>query len=196
MSLTVFTDFYSLMRLPVDAEVDTIERVYQLLAARFDPSQPASGDAELFALLQQARQVLTDPKTRADYDARFASQEAVPIPLFATGEFGAGETGERNRRLGLLCVLYHWRRKDHEKAGLSLLFLESITTLPREHLIFSLSYLREKEYVLVDQLSNFGITAKGMDYVEGHVSADSVFGGMLRAAERGQLRSYRPGTSL
>src|SRR5436309_311083 len=61
-------DYYEVMQISPNAELDTIQRVYRLLAQRFHPDNQATGDAERFRVLTEAYQVLGDPEKRAQYD--------------------------------------------------------------------------------------------------------------------------------
>ena len=71
-----------------------------------------------------------------------------------------------NRRLGILCLLYHQRRIRPDSPGLSVLQLETIMAFPREHLCFALWYLKEKKYTTQLDNSDVALTAAGVDYVE------------------------------
>ncbi|MEJ5370304.1 MAG: J domain-containing protein, partial [Bryobacteraceae bacterium] len=72
MESSHFVDYYELLQISPNAEPETITRVYRILAARFHPDNPHTGDAEKFQLLRKAYQVLSDPQRRAEYDAELA----------------------------------------------------------------------------------------------------------------------------
>ncbi len=57
-----------------------------------------------------------------------------------------GIDGEGNRRMGILSLLYNRRRTNPEAPGMSLLEFETLMSFPREHLVFTLWYLKEKSY--------------------------------------------------
>jgi curved DNA-binding protein CbpA len=192
MEASKFVDFYELMQISPNAEHDTIVRVYRILAARFHPDNPHTGDAEKFQLLNKAYQVLSDPQRRADYNSELAVMRMQPIGVFGLKDFAVGIDGEANRRMGILCLLYNRRRTDPDKPGVSVLELEQTMTFPREHLLFTLWYLKERELVRQDGSSDFVITAAGVDWVEEHLPKNRVLYHLLKAAETGQARGDVP----
>lgn len=192
MEASKFVDFYELMQISPNAEHDTIVRVYRILAARFHPDNPHTGDPEKFQLLTKAYHVLSDPQRRADYDAELAVMRMQPIGVFGLKDFAVGIDGEANRRMGILCLLYNRRRSDPEKPGVSVLELEQTMTFPREHLLFTLWYLKEKDLVRQDGSSDFVITSAGVDWVEEHLPKNRILYHLLKAAETGQTRSDVP----
>lgn len=187
-----FVDYYELLQISPNAEQETITRVYRILAARFHPDNPHTGDAEKFQLLTRAYHVLSDPKRRAEYDAELAIMRMQPIGVFGLKDFAVGIDGEANRRMGILCLLYNRRRTDPDKPGVSVLELEQTMTFPREHLLFTLWYLKEKDLVRQDGSSDFVITAQGVDWVEEHLPKNRILYHLLKAAESGQTRSEVP----
>src|SRR6476620_4423595 len=99
----------------------------------------------MFGSFNQAYDTLSDARSRAAYDADYQGRRSEPIGVFSNKEFALGIDGEENRRMGILCLLYARRRTNPESAGLSILELERMMWMPREHLMFSLWYLREKD---------------------------------------------------
>jgi curved DNA-binding protein CbpA len=136
------------------------------MAARFHPDNRKTGDVERFLLLRQAYEVLSDPERRRQYDARSAEADSEPLDIFELQDFIDGTEGEINRRLGVLSILYHRRRRNEERPCVSLLDLERRMALPREYLDFTLWYLRAKGYVKAEDSSDFSLTAAGVDYLE------------------------------
>ncbi len=192
MEASKFVDFYELMQISPNAEHDTIVRVYRILAARFHPDNPHTGDPEKFQLLTKAYHTLSDPQRRAGYDSELAVMRMQPIGVFSLKDFAVGIDGEANRRMGILCLLYNRRRSDPEKPGVSVLELEQTMTFPREHLLFTLWYLKEKDLVRQDGSSDFIITSAGVDWVEEHLPKNRILYHLLKAAETGQTRSDVP----
>ena len=184
-----FIDYYELMQISPNAELETVQRVYRMLAARYHPDNPQTGDVEKFITLKEAFKILTDPVTRQQYDAIYASRHAEPLPIFEMKEFAAGIEGETNRRMGILCLLYRTRRANPESPGMSILQLESIMSFPREHLMFTIWYLKDKQYVWQDDKSDFVITADGVDYVEANLPTNRILHRLLEAAGRSMSRS-------
>ena len=62
--MTPATDYYEVLQISRKADLETIHRVYRLMAARFHPDNPRTGDTEIFLRLNQAYEVLGDPDKR------------------------------------------------------------------------------------------------------------------------------------
>jgi hypothetical protein len=172
-------DYYEVLQLSPKAEMETIHRVYRIMAARFHPDNPESGDQERFLQLSEAYRVLSDPEQRAQYDALRGTESQRPLPVFQTKAFVDDKEGEANRRLGVLCVLYSKRRRDCEHPAVGLLELEELMSIPREYLEFTLWYLKQKKYVESSEGADFCLTATGVDYVEGHAPATAMLRQLL-----------------
>ncbi|MGH9661133.1 MAG: DnaJ domain-containing protein [Bryobacteraceae bacterium] len=187
-----FVDFYELLQITPKAETDAIQRVYRVLAARYHPDNKETGDIERFLLVKQAYKVLSDPIIRMEYDQKFQHQKEQPVPIFLTKEFTDGIDSESNRRMGLLCLLYTRRKGDPSNPSLSMLELESLMFVPREHLIFTVWYLKQKRYIAQDDRSSLLITADGIDYLEENLPSHKTIHKLLKAAEVGQSHSSGP----
>ncbi len=61
MSLKSPVNYYDLLQINPRAEVETIDRVYRILASRYHPDNQQTGDPERFRMLTEAYQLL---KTR------------------------------------------------------------------------------------------------------------------------------------
>jgi curved DNA-binding protein CbpA len=187
-----FIDYYELMQISPNAEQETIQRVYRMLAARYHPDNPESGDTDRFLLLSQAYKVLSDPASRADYEATYSVRNLEPLDVFNLKEFAVGLDGESNRRMGILCLLYKRRRADADDPGISLLEFETLMSFPREHLVFTLWYLKEKGFLRQGEESDFLITSAGVDYVEENLPANRTLYHLLKGAETGNVRGTTP----
>ncbi len=174
-------DYYEVLQVSQNAEPETIHRVYRIMAARFHPDNPQTGDSERFLLLNEAYEELSDPEKRAVYDAARRVGECQPVPAFELKEFVDGIEGEQNRRLGILCLLYNRRRSDMEHPGLSLLDLERLMSFPREYIAFAVWYLKDRGFVLIGDNSDCILTAAGADHVETNSPRNAVFHKLLRA---------------
>ncbi|MGA2132335.1 MAG: DnaJ domain-containing protein [Bryobacteraceae bacterium] len=174
-------DYYEVLQVSQNAEPETIHRVYRIMAARFHPDNPQTGDSERFLLLNDAYDTLADPEKRASYDTARRVAECQPLPAFELKEFVDGIEGEQNRRLGVLCLLYNRRRSDMDHAGLSLLDLEKMMSFPREYIAFAVWYLRDKGFVQMGDNSDYLLTASGADFAETNSPRHAVLYKLLRA---------------
>jgi hypothetical protein len=91
-----------------------------------------------------------------------------------------------NRRLGVLFLLYKQRRANPENPSVSLLELEALMGTPREHLVFTTWYLREKNFVRLDERSSFVITAEGVDDAEKNLVSNRPLYKLLSKAKNSQ----------
>jgi curved DNA-binding protein CbpA len=159
-------DFYEFLQISPRADQDTIHRVYRFLASRFHPDNPDSGDAETFATLSDAYEVLSDPARRAEYDTTRETETPQPPPLSRSIDFMDSVAGELNRRLAVLVVLYFKRRANPLYPEVSLTELETRMGFPRDYLDFTTWYLQKKGYITRADNSDFTLTASGVDFVE------------------------------
>jgi hypothetical protein len=189
-----FVDYYELMQISQSAELSTIQRVYRMLASRYHPDNPETGDTNKFLRLQEAYAVLSDPEQRAAYDAQCNQERLQPMPVFEMKEFVVGVDVEMNRRLGVLCLLYNQRKDSTDNPGLSMLEMESRMALPREHLEFTVWYLKEKNYVRRDENSSeILITSEGVDFVEASLPSSRIVYKLLKSGERTEAPHGKPG---
>lgn len=74
-------DFYSLLGVGRNATLEEIRRAYFEAAQRLHPDKnTAVGETELFLGVQQAYEVLSNPKRRAQYDATLAPEKPIVLP--------------------------------------------------------------------------------------------------------------------
>lgn len=179
-------DYYEILQLSPRADMETIHRVYRIMAARFHPDNPDSGDHERFLLLLEAYRVLSDPEKRAKYDTLHNAARPTPLPLFQAKAFIDQKEGESNRRLGILCLLYAQRRRFPEHPSIALMELEALMSIPREYLEFGLWYLKQKRFIEMNEGADFSITANGVDFVEEHTEARELLHRLLTAGESKQ----------
>src|ERR1700683_1552075 len=180
-------NYYDLLQINPHAEIETIERVYRILAGRYHPDNQATGDAEKFRLINDAYQILRDPAKRAEYDKQFQVSPAGPLAVFLGKEFADGIDSEAKIRIGVLCLLYSKRRANPDFAALSLLDMENIMAFPRERLLFALWYLRAKRFVVQDDRSSFIISAEGVDYLESQLPTNQILYKIFRDTESGVM---------
>ncbi len=164
------TDFYEVLQVSPKADIETIHRVYRILAARLHPDNAETGNADQFLLLQKAYQTLSDPAAREAYDAQCQDVPKESCTSFTPHEFIDDVWGESRRRLAILCVLYHRRRQDPDHPSVRLLEFMQLLSCDQEALIFSLWYLREKRYIESGG-SDYSITVAGVERVEAEAPA-------------------------
>jgi len=161
-------DYYEVLQISANAETETIQRVYRLLAQRFHPDNQTTGDADRFRLIHEAYTVLISPDRRAEHDAMLASFHEGPWQPASEAQWVEHDFEfEQNARMSILEVLYTRRRREPRQPGLYDLELEQLLDVPREHLEFTLWFLSEKGFVrrAVDS-SRLTITAEGVEYLE------------------------------
>jgi len=172
-------NYYDVLQIGAQAEAETIHRVYKIMAARFHPDNPKTGDLETFLRLKAAYEVLSDPVRRRAYDARREERDAKPMPVFELKDFVTGVEAEPNRRLGVLSLLYHQRRQDPDHPAVSLLFLEHRMAFPRGYLNFTMWYLRAKGFVMAADNADYTITATGAEFVEANIGKSEILAQLL-----------------
>ncbi|HFB98912.1 MAG TPA: hypothetical protein ENJ62_07210, partial [Bryobacterales bacterium] len=169
-------DYYEVLQVSPNAHPDTIHRVFKILAQRFHPDNPDTGDEETFKKILAAYNVLKDPEQRAAYDARRESHLRARWRIFRKPAEAMGPEAERRKRQGILQLLYRQRVQDPEYPALSIHDLEDLLGCPRDHLQFSLWYLKEKGYISRDDRGRYSITVTGIDEAEAaaapHVPAE------------------------
>lgn len=174
-------DYYELLQVSPNAHPDTIHRVFKILAQRFHPDNPETGDEETFKKILAAYNVLKDPEQRAAYDARRESRLRARWRIFSKPAEATGPEAERRKRHGILQLLYRQRLHEPDYPALSIHDLEELLGCPRDHLEFSLWYLKEKGYISRDDRGRFSITVAGIDEAEAAIEPDLPAERLLRA---------------
>ncbi|PYR74674.1 MAG: hypothetical protein DMF86_17760, partial [Acidobacteria bacterium] len=160
-------DYYEVLQVSANAELDTIHRVYRLLAQRFHPDNRESGDDTRFRAIHEAYTVLSNPESRARYDIVYQQQRQERWRLVSTGAKAENDFEiEQIVRLTVLEALYTKRRLEPGDPGIFALDLEGMIGRPREHLEFTVWYLTQKKLAIRDDNSRLVITAEGVEYLE------------------------------
>lgn len=173
-------DHYEVLQVSPNAEPETIQRVYRLLAQRYHPDNRESGDAERFRQIHQSYTVLIDPDLRTQYDVSHQQRQQDRWRLVSLGDSNDRAT-EHAVRLTVLEVLCARRRMEPNKPGLFPNEIEKLIGIPQEHLQFSTWYLLQKRYIQRADNSQLVITVEGVDYLEETVQRS----GTLRQIESG-----------
>ena len=161
-----FIDYYESLQISQNARPETIQRVYRLLAQMYHPDNRETGDLEAFNQVLQAYRVLSDPAARAAYDVQYRAAVSLLWKIFDQSTAVQGIEGEKQKRMGILSLLYNKRLHEPQRPALSLIEFEQLLGCPREHLEMSLWYLRESGYVQRADNAKFTMTAKGLDLLE------------------------------
>jgi len=162
----MFVDYYEVLQISPNADVETIRRVYRMQAQRFHPDNLDSGNAEAFREISTAYEVLNDPGRRAAYDRdhrearRRAAMGVDPLPA------GPPVMDEMQRREKILSLLYSRRFSHPQQPSLNLRELEALLSTPRGDLEFSIWYLKECGYLIRSDSAHHTITLKGVQFAE------------------------------
>ncbi len=158
-------DCYEVMQLSPNADADTIQRVYRILAQRYHPDSAGTGNQEIFLRLCEAHRILSDPEMRAQYDVRYRETKQLHWRIFDRAEVAKGPEAEQRKRQGILELLYAKTVED-SGASMTVFEFEQLLGCPREHLEFALWYLKGKGYVKRGDNGRFSLTVPGSDEVE------------------------------
>jgi curved DNA-binding protein CbpA len=160
-------DYYELLQVNPTAEIDTVHRVYRLLAQRFHPDNKDTGNETRFREISEAYSVLSNPEKRARYDITYQQQRQARWRLVTAGSKAENDFEmEHIARLTVLEALYTKRRLEPGDPGIFSRDLEELTGRPREHLEFTIWYLGQRKYVTRDDNSRLLLTADGVDFLE------------------------------
>lgn len=159
-------DCYEIMQLSPKASADTIHRVHRILAQRYHPDTPDTGNAEMFIQVTAAARILSEPERRAQYDARYHAARQVQWKIFDQAQAALGPEAEKIKRRGILGLLYTKAAHDIERAGMTAVEFEDILGCPREHLQAALWYLKGKGFIQRSDNGRFSITVAGFDEIE------------------------------
>jgi curved DNA-binding protein len=161
------SDYYEVLQVSANADLDTIHRVYRLLAQRFHPDNRETGNEARFRELSDAYRVLGNPEERARYDVTYHQNRKDRWRLVNGGSQSEDDFAiEHAFRLTLLEALYTRRRMDPSSPTVYSSDLESMIGRPREHLEFTIWYLLQRKFVTRDDNSRLLITADGVDFLE------------------------------
>lgn len=161
-----FTDYYETLQISPNAQMETVQRVYRLLALNYHPDNKETGDVEMFNRVLEAYKVLSDPERRAAYDVEHRTATSARWKIFDQTSAVQGIEGERVKRTGILSLLCTKRMTNPDSPGLNVLELEQFLGCPREHLELSLWYLRDSGRIGRTDNGKYAITAKGFETLE------------------------------
>lgn len=159
-------DYYEVLQLSVNADPETLHRVYRMLAQRYHPDNAETGDEATFKRVLRAYQVLSNPEQRAAYDARRTVRQRGRWRIFDQRRASAGVDSERRKRQGVLSLLYTQRVNEPETPFLTIHDLEELLGCPRDHLQVGLWYLREKGLITRSDNGRYSVTVAGFEEAE------------------------------
>jgi curved DNA-binding protein len=161
-----FVDFYEILQVSPNADLETIHRVYRILAHRLHPDNTETGSDEAFRGLTEAYHTLSEPERRAAYDVHHREARRLTWRIFDQPNSAQGIEAEKRKRQGVLSLLYRQRLVEPAQPTLTLRDFEELLGVPKEHLEFSLWYLREGQFVQRGDNGRHSITLKGVDLAE------------------------------
>jgi len=158
-------DYYEILQISPNAEQETIERVYRVLAKRYHPDHNGSGDAAKFDTITKAYRVLSDLKKRKEYDANYGTSRNIEWKSFFNGLPSEGADKDKMIYQGILSILYIARRRDALNSGVGIVDLEKLLGSSEKQLEFHIWYLKEKGWIQRLDTGGFAITVNGVDAV-------------------------------
>jgi len=161
-----FEDYYEALEVNPTATFDTIHKIYRVLAQRIHPDNPESGNEDGFKRLLEAFRILSDPEKRAAYDVERTRALSKRWRIFDPETAVPGLEQEQRKRRAILSLLYNKRMRQPDNCGVAIPDMEQLLAVPREHLEFSLWFLKEQSWIQRTDGGKHHITAKGVEYAE------------------------------
>lgn len=158
-------DYYESLQISPNADSETIERVFRLLAKRYHPDNKDTGNVDVFNQISSAYKVLGDADKRASYDARYVTLKVEKWKASETSSLRSFENDEHLRKR-ILSILYIERRNDASSSSVGLWRIEQLIGLPEKILEFHVWYMKEKGWIQRTDTGGYAITAAGVDAVE------------------------------
>jgi hypothetical protein len=166
MSQNGFNNYYEDLQVSSNADIETIERVYRLLAKRYHPDNNGTGNSEKFSIITTAYRELSDPVKRAAFDVKYEKEQARRFKNFSELSAPEGFETDQKIRYSILSILYIEVRKDPSHPGIGSWQLEKFLGWPEKILEFHTWYLKEKGWIKRTDTGGYAITASGVDVVE------------------------------
>ncbi len=161
-----FVDYYEVMELSPSASMETIHRIYRILAQRLHPDNAETGSSEAFKNLVAAYKVLSDPEQRASFDSTRGVKQQVHWRVFDQRSATPSVEQEQSKRRGVLKALYLKRLREPENPGMNMQEMEALLGTPREHLDFTMWFLKEQGWAVRTDSGRYSITVKGVEQAE------------------------------
>ena len=170
----IFIDYYEDLQVSQNADTETINRVYRLLARKWHPDNGLTGDAEKFNLINTAYSVLSHPEKRAEYDAGYENRKHKQMNVLSQGLPPSRSSSlDDDIRFGILSVLYAARRQDAEKPDIGIWRLEQLLGWPEKEIGFHIWFLKEKAWIYRSDTGGYAITVTGAEVIEARKTGSS-----------------------
>jgi len=166
MRVQPFYDYYETLQISPNADFDTIEKIYRLLAKKYHPDNQSTGNAQKFASLTDAYTILSDMERRAAYDAGYQDSKNQQWKSISEAFSSDGYGSDQHVRRTILSILYTQRRGDPSNSSVGVVQLENIMQWPGETLDFHIWYLKQKKFIERSESGGFEITVEGVDQIE------------------------------
>ena len=167
-----YVDYYEDLQVSANADMETIERVYRLLAKRYHPDNSNTGNNEKFNIITSAFKVLSNAEKRAAFDSKYEFVRNQKLKTLSKVYSFEGFENNQHIRDAILSILYIDRRENPSDSGVGSWRLEQFLEWPEKILEFHIWYLKEKGWIQRVDNGGYAITASGVDIVEkkGHIS--------------------------
>lgn len=190
MKTNLFNDYYEDLQVSPNADLETVERIYRLLAKRYHPDNPVSGNSEKFDAITVAFRIISNPEKRAAYDAGYEQAKVQRLKAAAATSAGNGSSEDNHIRNAILSVLYIDRRGNPAGSSVGSWQMEKLLGWPEKTLDFHMWYLKEKGWIERTDSGGYAITVSGIDIVEEN---DLVVGEDRLLTEKGSEAGQTPG---
>jgi hypothetical protein len=159
-------DYYEVLQVSRQADIETIRRVFHGLAQRYHPDNKDTGNEQRFRQVVDAHAVLSDPVKRAAHDVHLAAEDKIRYRIFDSLQSTEGVQAEIRKRQGILRLLYSKRLTDPNQPAMRGRDFADMLGCPFEHLEFALWFLREQRCILRADNNRFEITCQGVEAFE------------------------------
>src|SRR5262245_4906002 len=107
-----FSDYYDVLQLSPNADTETVDRVYRMLAKRSHTDNYQTGDTAKCKTTVTAHRVLSDPEQRAAYDVRYEEYRGTALKIVEDASNDDNFSGDQRIFEAILSLLYVSRRRD------------------------------------------------------------------------------------
>jgi curved DNA-binding protein CbpA len=166
MNQDSYVDYYEDLQVSPNADLETIERVYRLLAKKYHPDNSVTGNSDKFNIITSAYKVISDAEKRAAFDAKYENSRNQKLKTLSKEFSSEGFENDQQIRDAILSILYIDRRQNPSDSGVGSWRLEKLLEWPEKILEFHIWYLKEKKWIQRIDTGGYAITASGVEIVE------------------------------